>query len=433
MRFGWFHLIGTTGLSIILSSSGCHTHDHGAAPPVLTTSASQPASNQSQVPVLQQATLIAHGNPPFHLKAFIGERGDSSYKGEIEIYWMAPDKWRRTIRARDFSQTLVVNGKDVFEEDLDDYFPLGLQTLATALVDPKPILDAYRPGDRLVTQANNAANESAAQKSPIMLFGGGRSGFIESVGAAGHDVDFMNYQEFNGKKVARRLIYRIDPGDSLSAQVIELEELKNPDPGLFTISRATPKEKQIHAVILQEAEMRHDVVQSSEIIWPQVLDGAVTGTSTYYLSLDRSGVVREAVPVQSANERANDSAVRQLLKWKFKPVMRDGIPVQAESVLTFQINTRAWGPVDLLTDAQVRKLVSNLVEPDFPPGTTSGSTKKLWLAVDNEGDIIEVIAGEGPPELFEPCYDAMKKWHFNPVMEHGQPRPYRAELDCRVP
>jgi hypothetical protein len=66
----------------------------------------------------------------------------------------------RTIRSQDFSQTLIANGDKVFEQDSDDYFPLGLQTLATALVDPQLILDSWRPGDQLMTKADGSADES---------------------------------------------------------------------------------------------------------------------------------------------------------------------------------------------------------------------------------------------------------------------------------
>jgi hypothetical protein len=136
--------------------------------------------------------------------------------------------------------------------------------------------------------------------------------------------------------------------------------------------------------------------------------------------------------LNSANERADDSARRQILKWKFKPPMKDGVPVQAEAILTFTLNTRAWGPADPLTDAEVRKLVSNMVEPEFPAGAAAGTTYTLRAAIDHEGNLIEVIAGEGPPKLYSPCYQAIKKWHFSPFMQAGAPRPYRAQIVFQV-
>jgi len=57
---------------------------------------------------------------------------------------------------------------------------------------------------------------------------------------------------------------------------------------------------------------------------------------------------------ETANERSNDSAIRQILRLRFKPAVKDGLAVQAEGILTFDLNTRASGPANALTDAEVR-------------------------------------------------------------------------------
>ena len=398
-----------------------------------------PAGPQTSFPSpsIVQATLTAPGDPPFHLKAIVTELGDPTSRTEVEIFWMAPDKWRRTIQSQtEFSQTLIVNGDKVFEHDSDGYFPLWSQTLVTAIVDPKPVLDVFRPGDRLFTKANGASDESGR-----VCFSGtskmcvtGRYGLQESVAAAGHSVDFTDYHDFHGKRVARLLIYHIDPGDSYKAQVTELNDLADPDHNLFAVGQPTPRDQQIRSVILSEGDLRNLALQPLEIIWPQVLDGKTTGETSYYISIDRSGQVAEVLPLSVAVERADGSARRQIVKWKFTPTLQDGVPVQTEGILKFDFNTRAYGPPAPLTDEVVRKLASNIVEPVFPVGAAqSGSAYTLSVAVDEAGDVIEVIAGEGPHELFTPCYQAIRKWRFNPILEGGKPRPYRAQVTFRVP
>jgi hypothetical protein len=404
---------------------------------ILALAEATPTPVAPSTPTLVQATLAAPGNPPFHLKATITERGDPTSKSEVEIFWIAPDKWRRTIESKtEFSQTLIVNGDKVFEHDSDDYFPLWSQTLVTALIDPKPVLDALMPGDRLVTVANGGADPSGKVclpppgKACFPL----RYGVMESVGAAGHSVDFTDYRDFHGKRVARVLIYHVDPGDSYQAQVTELKDLKSADESLFSIASTSAENQQIKSLILPEAELRSMALEPLEIVWPQVLDGATSGTTSYYISVDRSGRVAEVLPVSLAIERADGSARRQIMKWKFKPALKDGIPVQAGGVLHFDFNTRRYGPSNPLTDAEVRKLVSNTVEPAFAARIApSGTTYSLSVAVDEAGDVIEVIAGEGPPQLFTPCNQAIAKWQFSPILEDGKPRPYRAQLVFRVP
>jgi hypothetical protein len=403
----------------------------------LTPSGAAPTPTATPLaPTLIQASLISPGSRPFHLKAIITERGDPTSMTEVEIFWAAPEKWRRTIQSKtEFSQTLIVNGDKVFEHDSDDYFPLWSQTLATAMVDPKSVLDAFQPGDRLITKANTGADESGKVcfSGEFKMCMTNRFGLLESVGAAGHSVDFTNYQDFHGKRVARLLTYRVDPGDSYQAEITELKDLKAKD-NLFSIPESTPPAKQIQSMILPEAELRASALQPLQIVWPQVLEGAVTGKTKYYVSVDRSGQIAEVLPLSVAAERADGSARRQIMKWKFKPALRDGVPVQGEGILNLDFNTRAYGPSEPISDAQARKLATTIVEPVFASGAApSGSTYTFFVAVDEAGDVIEIIAGEGPRELHEPCFQAIRKWRFNPIVQEGAPLPYRAQITFRVP
>jgi hypothetical protein len=235
--------------------------------------------------------------------------------------------------------------------------------------------------------------------------------------------------------LARLLIYRVDHGDSWQARINTLGELQKHDEAAFQIESPTEKPNQIRAVVVPEAELRGLAREPLEIIWPQVLeDNNTTGETSYYLSLDRSGQVREVLPLSVAIERADDSARRQILKWKFKPVLRDGVPVQSESILNFSFNTRAYGPASPLTDEEVRKLATSIIDPVFSEGTApSGSMFEIRIAVDEQGNIIESMAGDGPHAMYQPCSKAVGKWHFSPIIEDGKLRPYRAKVICRVP
>jgi hypothetical protein len=402
-------------------------------------SAQQPPARGSSTPSVVQARLIAPGSRPFHLKATITAKDDPGSNATVEMFWVAPNKWRRTIESQDFSQTLVVNGDKVIERDSEDYFPLALQTLVTAMVDPSPALQALRPGDRLLTKANGASEESGVTCFPnqtgssTAFCGKGPYGLNETVRSPGHPVDFTDYQSFQGRRVARRVSTSPEPGVVFLAQVTELSRLKHPDAKLFSIAQPTPKESRITIASLPETELLGLSLETHKIIWPQVLDGRNAGTATYFVSVDRSGQVRETVPLHSDNERANDSARRQIMKWKFKPAIRDGLPVQVESILTFDLDTRAWGPPSPLSNAEARKLASDIVEPVFPPGTApEGAIYTLMAAIDSDGTVIEVIPGGGPPGLFSSCYHALSQWHFSPILQDGEPRPYRAQIDFVV-
>jgi len=388
----------------------------------LILSASLAIGQDAPVVTLVEGRLIDPGSAPFYLQAVITENTDPDEHVDVEMSWVAPDKWRRTIKSEDFSQTLVVNGDRTFEQDSDLYFPLGLRVITTALVDPADVVNALRPGDLVRTKANGKADES------------GPYGLLEWVGAAGHSVSFTDYHNFKDKRIARLLRYTIEIGDFLEARVTTLGELERYDESQFAIAEPTPREKLNRSVILSEAELRTLATQPMEVIWPQILDDPRTsGLAKYCVSINRSGQVREIFPLRVSFKEADDSVRRQIMKWKFKPPLKDGVPVQAEAVLDLTFETRAYGPPSPLTDAEVRKLATNTVDPEFPLGSKTGATCNIRIAVDAEGKVIQQLAGAGASELTAACMNAVARWKFSPIIENGQPRPYRAEITFRVP
>jgi Gram-negative bacterial TonB protein C-terminal len=389
-----------------------------------------PVISQDNTSILVQATLTENGSIPFHMKATITEGREQDEVGHVELFWLAPDKWRRTIEADEFSQTLIVNGDQVYEQDSDDYFPVGIRVLVTSMTDPQPVLAAHKSEDILLTKANGASDESGrtCYGGNFHLCGNSRFGLMEEVGTPGYKLSFTDYRSFGDKRVARLINFTVGVGEFLTLHVGELSKLKASEKDLFSVPSPTIKQERIASVLLSETDLRALGVSTPDIIWPQVLDGATTGTAGFYISVDKTGKVREVLPVHTDNERSNDSARRQIMQWKFKPAIQNGVPVQAEGILNFTLNTRAWGPAEPLSDAEARELASNRVEPLVPPGVENGASKTIWVAVDSDGQVIEEIAAEGSPELTIPCMDALKKWQFKPMMENGQPRPYRAKI-----
>ncbi|HZE23511.1 MAG TPA: hypothetical protein VE054_05935, partial [Blattabacteriaceae bacterium] len=95
---------------------------------------------------VQQSKLTLAGGTPFHLKAHITNAGapKPEYAADVEEYWVAPEKWRRTVQAAGFSQTLIVNGDKVSEKLTGDYYPFWLHDMVTALFDPLPMVDQLK-------------------------------------------------------------------------------------------------------------------------------------------------------------------------------------------------------------------------------------------------------------------------------------------------
>jgi outer membrane biosynthesis protein TonB len=397
---------------------------------------------------VQQSKLTVAGGAPFHLKAHITNAGTPKpeYTADVEEFWGSPEKWRRTVQAASFSQTLVVNGDKVSEKISGDYYPFWLHDMVTALFDPLPMADQLKgmqgqleiPEDS--AKSNSCLNMQVrvgiapAQNNLGMAFCfGGRGGLLQAVVTPGYKAQFDSYLPFKKKMVARTIKAEFAPALVLTVKVTELAEFSNPDEKLFAIDAPTPAADQIKTIQVTEDSARSLAVNTPAIIWPPVREGKTEGIMSVYVSVDRSGKVREVWPLASNNPELNEPVREQLLRWQYKPYNNGG-PLQMEAVLTFAFATRIENPVPVLSDAQARKLATRIVEAVVPPGKARKGTRfSLRISVD-EGGKAQTVENKNKvaPALYKAGVAALKQWRFRPYMNNGKPDRFYAEITFQV-
>ena len=399
---------------------------------------------------MAQSKLIQPGSSPFYLKATIAEKDspDSDFKAEVELFWVSPEKWRRSLQSPDFSQTLIVNGTQISEQDTGDYFPFWLHELVTAITDPLPMLKALEQTNAHIRKPFGSERDTfcarfeskvgipPVQNSAFSVFCfEGSRGLLESVVTPVFSVEFKNYKNFKDKRVARLLVTDPEPGTTIEAKISELSELTNPDEALFAISHPTPEDQQLQSVYLSEADLKSLSVKNHEIVWPTIRDGKTSGTLSLYVSIDKEGRVRETFPLNSDNSNLNPAARQQVQDWKFKPATIDGKPVQIESILTFAFSANIGNPVAILSDAEARKLATEIVEPRIPPGAGApGATFTVRAIFDQDGKLQGVENPFGvPTDLFAAACDALTGWRFYPYLIDGKPDSFKADIIFGAP
>jgi hypothetical protein len=397
---------------------------------------------------VQQSRLTLAGGAPFHLKAHITNSGapKPEYTADVEEYWVAPEKWRRTVQSAGFSQTLIVNGGAVSEKLTGDYYPFWLHDLVTALFDPLPMADQLKamrgqleiPEDS--TKSNSCLNMQAkvgtapAQNTLGMGFCfGGRGGLLQAAVTPGYKAQFDNYLPFKKKMVARTIKAEFAPELILNAKVIQLAELYNPDEKLFAIDAPTPATDEMKTIQVTEDSARALALNTPAIVWPTVREGKTDGVMSVYVSVDRTGHVREVWPLASNNPELNQAAREQLLRWQYKPYNNGGLS-QMEAVLTFAFAARIENPIPVLSDAEARKLATRVVEAVVPPGKARSGTKfALRISVDEAGKLQAVQnQNKVAPALYTAGAAALKQWRFRPYMNSGKPDRFYADITFRV-
>jgi TonB family protein len=412
-------------------------------------------SNAQSVPLAEvaaravdQSKLTQTGSAPFHLKAKIVETTNpsSDYKAEIEEYWVSSEKLRRTISSPGFSQTLIVNGDKISDDSKGGYLPWWLNNLMTAVVDPLP-LEGLKNTNAVMPKPNGSGHSNSCARMQMRVglppaensayavycFEGSR-GLLEYAATPGYDAEFKDYRDFGNKRIARRIVLSPEPGTTIEAEVIELNELRSIDESLFAVQQETAPAERMARMAVPEATARTLFMDTPDIVWPSVRSGKTSGVLSIYISVDRSGHVREAWPLNSDNAGLDDAAREQVMKWTFKPAKVKDVPVQIETVLTFAFSSKVGNPVTILSDAEARKLATKIVEPKFPPGTEKGTEIKVQIGVGLDGS----VSGVGnpydvPTPLFMAAYSAVRQWHFRPYVRDGKPDLFDSDIVFRVP
>jgi hypothetical protein len=404
---------------------------------------------------IERSQITLPGSRPFILKAKVLEitnPANTNYQAEIEEYWVTPDKWRRTVRTAGFSETLIVNGEKTSEQITGDYYPNWLRTIVAAIFEPGEALnglDLARSSDNPVWGGTQVCRRFTylAGIAPVsnkvfssFCFEGG---LLASVGAPGYSVQYKDYKNFAGKRVAHRITEYIEPGTDVQATIVEVSELTSPDDGMFTGQEASAPLRTIRA---DEPTLRGLAVNAPDIVWPTVRSGALRGTLSLYVCLDRGGHVREIYELNSSNPGLSDVARDQVTKWQFKAAPNQGTPVQVESILTFAFNTAIANPIPILDEEEGLKLLLHRVEPSWPAGFAPvGTPVIVTLGVRENGECYGVVfitsddankALVMKPEklsmIENPLQSALKQWRFQPYIRDGKATEFQVRVTFHV-
>ena len=308
------------------------------------------SAGASRVPVsklleqmIHRSTLAEPGGRPFYLKATITDKDDSKseFNGTMEEYWLSPTKWRRVTKLREFSQTRIVNGDLIYEENNGDYFPVNDEMLANEIVDPLPksavdlmnqlgLMGAEPGSGQGQCMAEKYFNNSEGRETRVLLAYDCNTGLLIYLWSPTCCYGVMtDYRKFHNKLVAYAT-----KDNPINIRVDTLKDLAAPDESLFAISQPTPPSKRIITENLTETEARTFLVNKTEIQWPQVSKKPPEKSMTVNIVIGRDGQVKEERTYSPVENAIEDAALTAIKKWTFRPQNVDGVPAQVSTSLT---------------------------------------------------------------------------------------------------
>ena len=299
---------------------------------------------------IERGTLNQPGTKPFHLKAVLtpsleGDK-DSGRTGEVEIWWKSPTEWKREVRCADFHQVAIFNGSQEWQKNEGEYFPEWLRNIAVELVEPVPHVDEVLEH---VNGAQHVGFSGVMHLSWMFMASNGdvqkgigagidisaQSGLLNYASGLGWGAAFSEYKNFHGRMVAMK----VEAGTPQVTARVELEDLGVISADTFGASTGDSDRILIKTAIVNELQLRKNLINGDPTDWPPVKDGPLEGLLTMEIVVDRSGNVRDVGSVLSDNPAVSETASKAIWGRHFRPYLLNGQPVQVVSTFTLPFKT----------------------------------------------------------------------------------------------
>jgi hypothetical protein len=300
---------------------------------------------------VERSTLDQPGTKAFHLKATVApsfERDkESGRRGEVEIWWASPTRWKRELRSPEFHQIQIVNGAYEWQKNEGDYFPQWLQQTAVELIKPVPPLDQVLEQAKAaevrrigpMTNLNWSTPSGTAEIHNILrswVALQNATGLLLYAGGLGWGGEFKDYADFHGRMVART----VNVGTpQVTARILTLEDLRVVPAGFFDTTTGKDGDTPLRTMLMDEISLRKNLLPMEPVPWPPLQDGPLEGNVTSQIVVDREGKVRDMGTLISENSTVNEAGRRAVLALRFKPFLVDGVPVQVVSQFTISFKT----------------------------------------------------------------------------------------------
>jgi hypothetical protein len=390
---------------------------------------------------LKNSSLTEAGKP-FHAVLEIGDAG-SPYRGRVEAWWAGPQKYKTIITSPTFSQTRIVNGTQAMETNSGDYYPRWLEDFVDAILDPVPMIENFRGRRGTVMVGPSITNSCISrddrpggitdQATWGMICFSGSEPRLQSVLTMNYDMNFEEWKSFGHKKIARKYKTSVLDYKEVAASLTTLEELRGASEELFSVTQPTPSEQQIRTSFVSTLKEESLLEDAPKIDWPTVREGKTDGYMIVYARTDRTGQVRETAKHNSDQPGLESFGMEQALRYKFNPLIVNGVAVQMEMPLVLHFTSKIADPLPVLRGAELLKQISGCNAQLVSVMPSTEGIAATHISVNEDGK----LTGEGYGPQVDPGIPAVLimnrpfECHFAPLVRNGVVTYYHGELYSR--
>ena len=415
-------------------------------PLVQTPAFSQVASQGSESRIALDRALNASSltflGQPFHAVLDIGSPGQP-YSGRVEVWWVDAVKYHLTVKSPGFSQTKTVNGNEVEEKDVGDYYPRWLENFVLALINPVPmarnfekdvdIMGGGGPSETCLKRDDRPGGITDQMTWGLVCFARSEP-HVTRLNTFNESLEFADWRAFGQKQIARTYTTDVLGFKPVVGQLTKLEDLKEPDQTMFLIKSPTPEDQRITTEFVSTGRAESLLEKAPVIKWPPVREGRTDGYMIVYARTDRTGQVRETAKHNSDQPGLESFGIEQALLFKFKPLVVDGLAQQMEMPLVLHFSSRLADVLPILTPEQMRKQMSSCDLGKLPRGTPRGTVLRLRISVNEQGKWTgNQVVGTNMQDDWGEVTKRVRSCRFAPYIVNGKATYYKGDVEFVAP
>ena len=389
---------------------------------------------------LRNSSLTTDGQP-FHAIVEIGT-ANSPFSGRIEIWWVAPAKYRVAMSSPSFSQLRIVNGVQVKEQTTGDYLPRWLDSFLQAILDPVPMAKNFR-GSGFVTvgqetqgclRRDDRPNGITDQTTWGQICFTGSEPRLSYLLTFNDSMEFSEWKKFGSKQIAHHYQTNVLDFRPVIGELATLERLQHPDEAMFTITSATSPDQRIATTFVSTPTAESLLEKAPAIDWPSVREGKTEGYMILFARTDRTGQVREAAKHNSDQPGLENFGMEQALRYKFRPLLVDGVAQQMEMPLVLHFTSHLEDPLPILTVAEMKQQANSCDFGTLPAGTPPGTVVRVRVSVNETGKVTGISPlGHSNAAGFGTAFDAIRACQFTPYLRNGKVTYFKGDINLVAP
>lgn len=290
---------------------------------------------------------------PWHVRVAyetFDEAGNAKDNGVFEEFWESPKLYKRTFSSSSFTWTEYGTSKGLYRKGEASYVPYPLNMMDTVLLNPippafvvssmNPLLRQQKSGEAelqcvmLMPKSVPVTNVPLAV-FPTFCFGENRPLLRIATQNGGHQVMFNSVLLFHDHFVAKDAVVETKGKLALKVRLEEIEALTDTPLSDFV----PPPDAVLVPPSVPGAVMSGMLLSEVKPVYPPI-DKTIRASGIVILNatIGRDGTVKDVQVMVAPDRSMADAAMDAVRRWRYKPYLLNGEPVEVETQVTVTFN-----------------------------------------------------------------------------------------------